>query len=185
MYSKAKIADHPIHPMLVAFPIAFYSAACLGYFYYASGPRSYFWFELAYVANIAGVIMALVAAVPGFIDWFYGIPKDHAAKATGRLHMIMNVSALILFGLSAWLAYGQLDYAYPSSTWPALFSLLGLGLTIPSGFLGWKMIGTHHIGIEPTNEREVYESTVIFTPGLRRETSKKSAEENEKQRRSN
>jgi uncharacterized membrane protein len=27
LYSKAKVAGHPLHPMLVAFPVAFYTGA--------------------------------------------------------------------------------------------------------------------------------------------------------------
>ena len=36
MYSKAKLAGHPIHPMLVAFPIAFYTATVVTLIIYAA-----------------------------------------------------------------------------------------------------------------------------------------------------
>ena len=36
MYSKVKIAGHPIHPMLVAFPVAFYTATLVCYLVYNS-----------------------------------------------------------------------------------------------------------------------------------------------------
>jgi uncharacterized membrane protein len=57
MYSKLKFLGHPIHPMLVAFPIALYVAAFLGFVVYAWLGDA-FWFRLAFVANIAAVLMA-------------------------------------------------------------------------------------------------------------------------------
>ena len=65
MYSKAKVAGPPIHPMLVAFPIAFYSTACVAYVVYTFVLSDPFLFQIAYVANVAGVMTALIAAVPG------------------------------------------------------------------------------------------------------------------------
>lgn len=78
MYSKIKIFGHPIHPMLVAYPIAFYTATLVCYIVYNSN-QNVFWFKVAYAANLAGIIMAVVAALPGFIDWLY-IPSNTAAK---------------------------------------------------------------------------------------------------------
>ncbi len=97
MYSKIKIAGHPIHPMLIAYPIAFYTATLVCFIVYNSN-ADVFWFKAAYVANAAGVVMAIVAALPGFIDWL-GIPSSAKPKKTGLLHMICNILALLLFGV--------------------------------------------------------------------------------------
>src|SRR2546423_9570127 len=97
MYSKIKIGGHPVHPMLIAYPVAFYTATVVCYIVYSSNHDD-FWFKVAYVANLAGVVMAVVAALPGFIDWL-GIPSNVRAKRTGLLHLISNVIALLLFGL--------------------------------------------------------------------------------------
>ncbi len=63
MYSKAKLFGHPIHPMLVSFPIAFYTGAFIAYLVSALTGES-FWFRVGLVANIAGVVGAAAAAVP-------------------------------------------------------------------------------------------------------------------------
>src|SRR6185436_4006263 len=76
MYSKAKVLGHPVHPMLVSFPIAFYTATLIAYGVYAATDNR-FWFQLGVVANFAGVVTALAAAIPGFIDWAFGIPAGH------------------------------------------------------------------------------------------------------------
>src|SRR4051794_24388106 len=95
MYSKIKILGHPIHPMLVAYPIAFYTATLVCYIVYNSN-HELFWFRVAYVANLSGIIMAVVAALPGFIDWLY-IPANTKAKRTGLFHMLCNVVTLVLY----------------------------------------------------------------------------------------
>src|SRR5215472_1828261 len=66
MYSRLKILGHPIHPMLVAYPIALYSSTLVAYLIYIVGHDT-FWFRVAVVVNIAAIVMAAVAALPGFL----------------------------------------------------------------------------------------------------------------------
>jgi uncharacterized membrane protein len=154
MYSKVNIAGHPLHPMLVAFPIAFYTATLVAFIVYAVNGNP-FWFRLAYTANAAGVIMALVAAIPGFLDWYKGIPKNTGAKKHGLQHMALNVSALILFALTLWLNSGQWAAAQPQTTLSILLPAIGFILTLLAGSLGWTLVQTHHSGIKftPSEER--------------------------------
>jgi uncharacterized membrane protein len=79
MYSKVKVLGHPIHPMLVPLVIGSYVGALFGYLIFAATPGP-FWFHFGYVCNLTGVLMAVVAAIPGFIDWLWGIPRETAAK---------------------------------------------------------------------------------------------------------
>lgn len=184
MYSKAKIAGHPIHPMLVAFPIAFYTAAFAAYAYYGSGDRPVFWFEVAYIANIAGVITGALAAIPGFIDWAFGIPKDHPAKKIGLAHLVFHVAALVFFVLSAVYNTTERTFADPRANFGVFLGAFGLACTLAGGFLGWKLVGVHHIGIEPTNEQERVDSAAAaYTPGLRYESKTTAASEIEGGRR--
>ena len=171
MYSKAQIAGHPIHPMMIAFPIAFYTAAFAAYLYYSSGSRSVFWFELAYIANIAGVLSALVASIPGFIDWAFGIPKDHPAKKTGLAHFILNGAAILFFAMSWAYNSAEIDSTLPSAGVAVFLCAFGLACTFGAGVLGFKMVSTHHIGIEATSEQERVDAAdaAYGTPGLRAE----------------
>ncbi len=153
MYSKAKIAGHPLHPMLVSFPIAFYTATLVGFIAYAVTDNP-FWFRLAVVANIAGVCTSLVAAVPGFIDWAFGVPTGSPAKTTGMIHMLLQVASLIVFAINGVLQWQNWDHAAPAVGASVVLPLLGVVLTMAGGFLGWKMIGTHHVGVELTPEQE-------------------------------
>ena len=73
MYSKVKIAGHPVHPMLVAYPVAFYTATLVCYIAYNSNQNP-FWFKVAVVANVAGAVMAAVAAIPVLLTGYLSHP---------------------------------------------------------------------------------------------------------------
>lgn len=156
MYAKVKFLGHPIHPMLVSFPIACYVAACASFIAYAAGAAS-FWFRVGVYADLAGVISAAIAAVPGFIDWTFGVPTGSPAKATGLLHMAANVVALILFALNAFVQWPHRLESLPATGSSVALTLLGVAFTLVAGFLGWKMVQTHHVGIDLTPEQQRFE----------------------------
>jgi uncharacterized membrane protein len=145
MYSKIKIAGHPVHPMLIAYPVAFYTATVVCYFVYQWN-HEVFWFKVAYVANVAGVVMALLAAIPGFIDWL-NIPAGKKAKKTGVFHMLSNVIALVLFAVCVYMEKDNWNNAQPDAGAAPVLSLAGLILTIVAGFLGWTLVQKHHVGV--------------------------------------
>lgn len=153
MYSKAKIAGHPLHPMLISFPIAFYSATLLafGAFWIGGNPM---WFRFGVIANIAGVATAVLASVPGFIDWAFGVPTGSPAKTTGMKHMLLQVGALVVFAINAVLQWLKWDLVMPSVGASVVLAVLGTTLTMIGGALGWKMIGKHHVGVDLTPEQE-------------------------------
>ena len=146
MYSKVKMAGHPVHPMVVAYPVAFYTAALVCYIVYASNQDS-FWFKVAVMANVAGVVMAAVAAVPGFIDWLF-IPSDSRAKKTGLFHMICNVLALVCFSIAAFTEYKKWETVNPELGLAIPLTAVGFGLTLVAGFLGWTLVQKHHVGVD-------------------------------------
>jgi uncharacterized membrane protein len=165
MYSKTTIAGHPIHPMLVAFPIAFYTATLIAYIAYAAGVHDVFWFRLGYVANVAGVLTGVIAAIPGSIDWNYGIPAESPAKRTGLIHMIANVSALVFFILSLWVNSDRYSLLAPDATAGIVLSLLGVVATLVAGAMGWTLTGTHHVGVDLTPEQERIDPANAYREG--------------------
>ena len=79
MSSKVNILGHPVHPMLVAYPIAFNTATLVAFIIYGVNGDP-FWLKMAIALKAAAVVMAIVAAIPGFIDWAAGIPNGTPAK---------------------------------------------------------------------------------------------------------
>ncbi len=154
MYSKAKIAGHPIHPMIVAFPITFYTVSLIAFVVYQFANTEIFWFRLGAFCTYAGVLSALAAAVPGFIDWAFGIPKESAAKKRGLIHMALNVTALILFAINAYRVYGNWYTPVEDASGLWIVALIGVCLTVAAGYHGWELIATHKVGVSMTPEQE-------------------------------
>lgn len=162
MYSKVKIAGHPVHPMLIAFPVAGYTGTLAGFAVYAATGHQ-FWLNLAIALNWAGVGGAALAALPGLADWAFGIPRDSAAKRAGLIHAGLNVAALGLF-LGSLVSYAA-DWNGPaaSATPGLVLSAIGVALTLAAGFFGWMLVQDYHVGIRLAPEQELAEPAVQHT----------------------
>lgn len=158
MYSKARVAGHPIHPMLVAFPIAFYTATVAMLLAYI-GTLEAFWYRVAMVAAVAGIVTALVAVVPGAIDLF-ALPRESRARAVGLRHAGFNLLATGLYAIAAavmiygWRHRVMLDGEYVfDATIPLAISVVAWVSMVVAGSLGWTLVQTHHVGIKPAKIR--------------------------------
>src|SRR5438132_872098 len=102
--STASIAGHPIHPMLIPFPIAFFvSTFVCDLVYWQTGYA--IWATAAIWLLGAGLVMAALAAVAGLID-FLGDQRIRALNAVW-LHAGGNV-VVVLIELYNWYArYSQ------------------------------------------------------------------------------
>jgi uncharacterized membrane protein len=100
---------------------------------------------VAFYNIAAGIVGALGAAVPGFID--YLTLKGRAARV-GTWHALLNVAALLLFTVS-WLGRTQwgADKIGLDSWIPELAAFVGLALIIPSGWLGGSLVYEHGVGV--------------------------------------
>lgn len=154
MYSKAKIAGHPIHPMLVGFPITFYVLTFVSFLVYQNFDPSIFWYKLGYFSNYAAVASALVAAIPGFVDWAIGIPNQTAPKRRGLIHMSLNLATLALFAVNAYLIAGTWDA--PLTGLGAALGLSGIGCLIvaAAGYYGWEMVSRDKVGVDMNVDQE-------------------------------
>jgi uncharacterized membrane protein len=143
MESRTKVAGHPVHPMLVAFPIGLLLTALIFDVIYlvSDEPR---WAEVSWYMIAAGVIGGLAAAIPGLIDWF-AIPPATRAKRIGLLHAVGNVVVLGLFFLS-WLIRGDAPGAPPTEAIVA--ELLGAGLMAVTGWLGGELVDRLGVGVD-------------------------------------
>ncbi|GGJ12792.1 DUF2231 domain-containing protein [Streptomyces brasiliensis] len=155
MYSKVTVAGHPIHPMLVGFPVACYTGTLIGFAVYAANGHQ-FWLNLAIALNVVGVGSALVAALPGFVDWAFGIPRGSAAKTVGLGHAGLNVIALVLFAIALGVYVTHWNGPATGATLGLALAAAGLACTLAAGFLGWMLVQNYHIGIRltPTQERD-------------------------------
>lgn len=144
MNSRAQIDGHPLHPILVSFPIALYTATLvfdlLGWFNDAD------FFRLAAYLEIGAVGTALLAAVPGLIDYLFVVPPNSSAKKRGAKHGLINVAVLLLFGIAL---YYRLKVWNPN---PFVFiGLEGVGfiLLLVAGWMGGTLVFRNQIGVVP------------------------------------
>ncbi|HEV8616899.1 MAG TPA: DUF2231 domain-containing protein [Methylomirabilota bacterium] len=149
-HTRATVARHPVHPMLVVFPLGLWVAALVFDVVYAvTGNPT--WRTLALYNIGAGIVGALAAAVPGFIDY---TGMQGRAKKLATYHMIMNLSAVALYTLNAALRtkWGARFISADSSV-PLVLSIIGvIGLGI-SGWLGGEMVYVERVGVEDPQER--------------------------------
>lgn len=144
MRSKASIKGHPIHPALIAFPIAFLAGAFVCDVVGVMLESPLWWTTGAWLA-LAGIISAVVAAVPGIVDYVYTVPPKSSAKTRAIYHMLVNSGAVLLF-VVAWIARGgagmEPGYAVLLPEAGGLV-LLGIG-----GWLGGTLVYRNLIGVD-------------------------------------
>jgi uncharacterized membrane protein len=143
MESRAKLAGHPIHPMLIVFPLGLLGAAVIFDLIYLVSHNSR-WTVVAYYNIVAGIIGGLLAAVFGFIDWF-AIPKGTRAKRIGLLHGVGNVVVVALFALS-WLLRRTAPAVPPLGA--ILLGFVGLVLALITGWLGGELVDRLGVGVD-------------------------------------
>ena len=159
MYSKVKVFGHPVHPMLVAFPVAAYTGTLASFAVYSVNDHP-FWLNAAIALNVAGVCSAALAALPGLVDWLFGIPLRSGAKAVGLGHALFNVAALGLFLASIARYGGDWNAGSADPTFGLALSAAGVAATLLAGALGWKLVQTYHVGIRLTPAQEQDEAVV-------------------------
>jgi uncharacterized membrane protein len=159
MYSKVKIAGHPLHPVLVSFPVAFYTGALAGFAVYAANAHQ-FWLNAAIALSVVGAGGAVLAALPGFVDLVFGIPRASEAKTVGLGHGVLNVTALCLFIAAAVSYVGNWNGPATGATLGLALSAAGVAVTVAAGSLGWVLVQTYHVGINLTPKQVEDETSV-------------------------
>jgi uncharacterized membrane protein len=143
MESKAKLAGHPIHPMLVVFPLGLLSTSFIfDLLHLAMGGER--WGYAAFYMIATGILGALLSAVFGLVDWL-AIPPGTRARRVGALHGGGNLVVVALFILSWGIRYGNPGQAGGSAV---VLSLLGVLLALVTGWLGGELVDRLGVGVD-------------------------------------
>ncbi len=151
MRSKASIAGHPIHPMLIPFPLALWTTSFVVdiLFYFLRHPTL---LVIAKFMIAAGCLGAVAAAIPGIIDWL--AIKNGDAKRVANWHARLNIAALVVFAISLFLRLGSYsELVGHKLTIPFLLSLVGVILIAISGWLGGELAFRYGIGQTRNDEQ--------------------------------
>jgi uncharacterized membrane protein/nitrite reductase/ring-hydroxylating ferredoxin subunit len=142
MKSRAQFKSHPIHPILVSFPIAFFIGTLvfdlLAYCYNSSDFST-----TARWTNLAGIVMAILAAIPGLIDFLFVVPPKSSGKNRAAKHGIINSTVLILF-IAAYL-FRDNDKSYE-----LVLVVEGVATVLLSiaGWMGGTLVYRNQIGVD-------------------------------------
>jgi uncharacterized membrane protein len=141
--STAKIAGHPLHPMIIPFPIVFFvSVFAVDLVYLSQGERVWALASMWFLG--AGLVMAALAAVAGLTD-FLGDRQVRALRQAW-MHMIGNVAAVLLEAVNLYLRWSQ---GAEAAVAPAGVVLSGVVvvLLLFNGWMGWELVYRHRVGI--------------------------------------
>lgn len=140
--STAAIAGHPIHPMLIPFPISFLVGALVtDLVYWSTGGD--FWAQASFWLVAAGLATGALAAVFGLID-FLTIQRvrEHTA---GWIHFLGNATVLVIALINLWLRWAEPAAAI--LPWGLVLSAITGLILIVTGWYGGELSYRHKVGI--------------------------------------
>lgn len=147
MIATASIAKHPLHPMLIPLPIGLwiFSLACD---IIAVWTGNQTWWITSLYAMGGGVIGALIAALPGFVDLF----TMHASKEKrlGLWHMAINLTIVVIYVVNfLW------RRTSPDNWGQVALSVVAILLLTVSGWLGGEMVYVYGTAVDPACRQKV------------------------------
>lgn len=139
--SKIAIHGHPLHAMLVAFPIAL-TMSVLGadLLYWWTG--DVFWSRAAGWAAFGAFLMGVMAGITGTVELL--IVPGIRNRSASWTHFILAVMLLSILGANWVLRIG--DPAGAVLPWGLLLSFVAAGLTALTGWHGGKLVFDYQIG---------------------------------------
>ena len=145
MQGKATVLGHPIHPMLIPFPIAFFVGALVCDIISAFNPAP-LWPSMSVILIGFGIIGALLAAVFGFTD-YVTIPMSANAKKTATSHLVLNLLVVAIF-VAAFLV----RYHHSPTTAGYALTVMGVIVLGVSGALGGHLSYHYRMGVREPEE---------------------------------
>jgi len=143
MEARAKLLGHPIHQMLIVFPLGVLATSVILDIVYLVAKHDA-WTEASYHIIPVGVLGGLAAAVFGLVDWL-AVPSGTRARSIGAWHGGGNVIVVALFAISWWLRRST-----PSAPGAGALTLafIGVALALVTGWLGGELVNRLGIGID-------------------------------------
>jgi uncharacterized membrane protein len=139
-----RLFGHPVHPMLVVFPVGLFATAVIFDTLYLGSGNSVF-STVSYYMIAAGILGGLLAAIFGLIDWL-GVPANSRAKRIGGWHGLGNLTIVILFVTSWFLRRPDLNFV-PSSL-ALILSFAGIALALVTAWIGGEMVYRLGVGVD-------------------------------------
>jgi nitrite reductase/ring-hydroxylating ferredoxin subunit/uncharacterized membrane protein len=146
---------HPLHPLLVHLPIGLWGLGfVLDLVALIRGDHTAAISHTAFYMLVMGLFFGALAAITGFAD-YTDVRKDHPARPTATLHMVLNLAAFVVFAISA-----AVHHHGPGMRVACvILSAVGVALVGYSGYLGGVLVydngvavGRHRSTVDPQSE---------------------------------
>jgi uncharacterized membrane protein len=146
--SRANIAGHPIHPILVTVPLGLWPFSVVADLIYVFGWGPDAWKTTAFYCLGGGLIGAIPAIITGYID-YTGIHSNAAARVA-KFHLWLNVAVFVILAVD--FAWRWPEAGPPFSVGPLVLSIGSLLLLGISGWLGGELISKYQVSVRGTDE---------------------------------
>lgn len=146
---RARLFNHPIHPMLIPLPIGLWIFSLVCDLVYRFLSDNVVWDEVAFYTMAGGLVGALIAALPGFID-FLSL-QDSTVRRIALTHMLVNLTTVALYAVNLWLR----TTSPPGAGLPTALSVVGVLLLGVAGWLGGELVFRHGVAVEREPSRIV------------------------------
>jgi uncharacterized membrane protein len=143
MESRIKLAGHPLHPILIVYPLGLLATA-VAFDIAALVTSDNDWFHISFWIMTAGILGGLLATVPGVVDWL-AIPNRTRAKTIGLWHGGGNIVVVILFAVS-WLF--RREHAEVPNFGALMLSFVAILLALVTGWLGGELVDRLGVGVD-------------------------------------
>ena len=145
MESRVKLFGHPVHPMLIVYPLGLLSMAVIfDILHLIFGNRLLP--TASYYMIAAGVLGGLLAAIFGFIDWL-ALPNNSRAKNIGLWHGLGNVLIVGLFSASWFMRGNNVDFV--PDGFALILSFAGTALALITAWIGGELVYRLGVGVDP------------------------------------
>jgi uncharacterized membrane protein len=143
---KANFRGHPLHLILISFPVAFWTAAL---FTDSVGTWRHddFGFHMSEVLIAMGTAVAVPAAICGYID-YRTVPMKRAARNVASGHLWWSLGATALFAVTL-----AVRASARHSPWGIVLTIAGGGVLLVGGYLGSELANRFQIGVVDAGTR--------------------------------
>jgi uncharacterized membrane protein len=146
IYSSATIKNHPIHPMMVVFPISTMVGVVVTDLVYLLTNDS-FWAYASYWLVLAAVVTGIAASIFGLVDFLLNARIRRIR--TAWFHLIGNL-VLMAFVIVNFMIRND-DYVNTILPWGIVLSISSVIVLSFAAWFGGELVFHHKVGIDSRN----------------------------------
>jgi uncharacterized membrane protein len=149
MSSPASFKGHPLHPVIIPLPIGLWIFSLISDLIFKFGYGGPVWNDVAFYTIAGGIVGALIAALPGFVD--LTSLTNPKTKSIALWHMFINLFAVAVYCVNFWLRM----HRSPGDNLPIVLSVAGVVLIIISGWLGGEMVYVRGVAVKQPPDQSI------------------------------